>query len=279
MRRSRSRCAVESGTRRRALAAGRAEVDACERVLSRFDAGSDLSTLNGAGGEWVSADSASSRRCAGGAGARGDRRAVRPDDPAGARRRRLRPLVRAAHPARPAGRATLARPARAIEIDGGGGRARIEAGRRGRPGRDRQGLLGRPGSAGDACGMAGAPGALVDLGGDVAVWGASPDGGPWRIAVADPRAAGREPRVVRLAAAVSPHRAATGADSASGTTLHHLIDPSTGARRGAGRWRSRWSLPMRRGGGARDGPRGHGRGRGGVVHRVQAPPLCPARPA
>ena len=38
---------------RRALTAGRAEVDTCERVLSRFDERSDLSRLNRAGGEWV----------------------------------------------------------------------------------------------------------------------------------------------------------------------------------------------------------------------------------
>src|SRR5581483_11517225 len=36
-----------------ALAAARAEVEACERALSRFDPGSDLSRLNAAGGAWT----------------------------------------------------------------------------------------------------------------------------------------------------------------------------------------------------------------------------------
>ena len=35
------------------------------------------------------------------------------------------------------------------------------------------------------------PGGLVDLGGDIAVWGATPEGGPWRLAVADPRLPGQ----------------------------------------------------------------------------------------
>ena len=35
------------------------------------------------------------------------------------------------------------------------------------------------------------PGCVVDLGGDIAVWGKPPDRGTWRIAVADPRHGGR----------------------------------------------------------------------------------------
>jgi len=41
---------------RRALLAGCAEVEACERALSRFDPASDLSRLNRAAGEWVAID-------------------------------------------------------------------------------------------------------------------------------------------------------------------------------------------------------------------------------
>ena len=41
---------------RRALKAGRSEVESCERVLSRFRPDSDLSRLNGAGGEWLAVD-------------------------------------------------------------------------------------------------------------------------------------------------------------------------------------------------------------------------------
>ena len=41
----------------RALAAGLAEVETCERVLTRFDPTSDLSRLNAAAGAWVEVDS------------------------------------------------------------------------------------------------------------------------------------------------------------------------------------------------------------------------------
>ena len=46
----------DGGRARRALAAAVAEVPACERTLSRFDPGSDLSRLNGAGGAWTPVD-------------------------------------------------------------------------------------------------------------------------------------------------------------------------------------------------------------------------------
>ena len=41
---------------RRALLAATAEVEACERALSRFDPASDLSRLNREAGEWVTID-------------------------------------------------------------------------------------------------------------------------------------------------------------------------------------------------------------------------------
>ena len=83
---------------RHALVAASAEVEACERALSRFDPASDLSRLNAASGEWVEIDRRLERALrAATPPPRGDRRQVRPDDPARPRRRRLRPQLRAAH--------------------------------------------------------------------------------------------------------------------------------------------------------------------------------------
>ncbi len=78
------------------------------------------------------------------------------------------------------------------------------------------------------------PGALVDLGGDIAVWGATPEGGPWRLAIADPRKPGATLGMLELEAGGV---ATSGRDSrrfGPGRSLHHLIDPATGApaRRG-----------------------------------------------
>ncbi len=80
-----------------------------------------------------------------------------------------------------------------------GGRTRAaRAGRSRRPRRHRQGLR-RHARARRPCGRPGPAltGALVDLGGDIAVWGAAPEGGPWRVDIADPRTAGRLGRNAR----------------------------------------------------------------------------------
>ena len=88
------------------------------------------------------------------------------------------------------------------------------------------------------------PGGLVDLGGDLALRGETPEGGPWRIAIADPRTPGRDRRRAR-----SSHgggvatSGATSAASVPAASLHHLIDPATGA---AGRRRARSRSPSSR---------------------------------
>ncbi len=72
-------------------------------------------------------------------------------------------------------------------------------------------------------------GALVDLGGDIAVTGVTPDMTPWRIAVADPRAPGE---------AIGELHVEGGGVATSGRSercfgprrlLHHLIDPALAA--------------------------------------------------
>ena len=78
------------------------------------------------------------------------------------------------------------------------------------------------------------PGALVDLGGDIVVWGATPEGGPWRLAIADPRLPGAQLGTL----SIDDGAVAT---SGRGTRrfgpdrrLHHLIDPATGVPAEAG---------------------------------------------
>ena len=72
------------------------------------------------------------------------------------------------------------------------------------------------------------PGGALDLGGDLALWGTAPEGGPWRVAVADPRRPGTSVGVLLLD---SGGVATSGRDVrrfGPGRSLHHLIDPATG---------------------------------------------------
>jgi thiamine biosynthesis lipoprotein len=71
-------------------------------------------------------------------------------------------------------------------------------------------------------------GGFVDLGGDLAFRGLSPEGGSWRIGVADPHG-GAEP--LALLGVQSAGVATSGRDRrrfGPGRALHHLIDPVTG---------------------------------------------------
>jgi FAD:protein FMN transferase len=73
------------------------------------------------------------------------------------------------------------------------------------------------------------PGGLVDLGGDIALAGAAPEGGPWRVAIADPRSHGT---ILTTLALESGAVATSGRDRrrfGPRRMLHHLIDPATGA--------------------------------------------------
>jgi FAD:protein FMN transferase len=214
---------------RQALDAGVGEVAACEHVLSRFDAASDLSKLNRAGGEWVTVD----RRLVGALGAALRARATTGGrfDPtilpalmaAGYDRTFTRLEVRAA---------TVAaswHPDAMIDVDPTAGRVRLERGAA-----VDLGGIGKGWSADSAVRAIrrlwpSLAGCLVDLGGDIAVWGVAPVGGPWLIDVADPTHPGSRLATIRLA---------TGGVATSGrntrrfgpdSRLHHLIDPTTGA--------------------------------------------------
>lgn len=77
--------------------------------------------------------------------------------------------------------------------------------------------------AGELCRHA--PGALVELGGDVRVAGQPPDGDAWRVAVDDPRRPGATLDVVHL---MDGAVATTGRHVRRWRGGHHVIDPRTG---------------------------------------------------
>jgi thiamine biosynthesis lipoprotein ApbE len=72
-------------------------------------------------------------------------------------------------------------------------------------------------------------GALVDLGGDIGVLGAAPEGGPWRLDIADPREADRIAGTLQLSSGGVATSGRGTRRFGPGGSLHHLIDPATGA--------------------------------------------------
>jgi FAD:protein FMN transferase len=214
---------------RRAMDAGRVEVVACEHALSRFDPRSDLHRLNSLNGEWVPVNE---RLVEALEVALRAREATRGRfDPT------ILPALVAAGYDRSFEQVTpraprVARTWRAgarIEIDGYRQRARIEPGAAADLGGIGKGFSAARALQAMRSAWPALPGGLVDLGGDIAVWGASPDGARWRLGVADPRVPGASLGMLRIA---------TGGVATSGrdrrrfglaNELHHLIDPSTGA--------------------------------------------------
>jgi FAD:protein FMN transferase len=211
-----------------ALAAAREEVAACERELSRFDSTSDLSRLNAAHGRWTPVG----RRLL-----EALRLALRAREDTGGR---FDPTVLPALAAagydrsfelleeRPAASVEGWRAGTAIELDERSGRARLEPGSAVDLGGIGKGYAADRALAAlrEACPEL--RGGLVDLGGDIAVHGESPEGGPWLIAVADPRQAGETLAVLALEAGGV---ATSGRDArrfGPSRSLHHLIDPETG---------------------------------------------------
>ena len=216
----------------RALRAGSAEVEACERALSRFDPASDLSRLNRASGQWVAIDERLERAL---------RAALRiRTETAGRFDPTILPALVAAgydrsfelleeRPAR-----TAARWRAGAGIDLSPGRARIERGAAVDLGGIGKGFAAARTLAAMRAAWPALPGAIVDLGGDIAAGGTPPDRGPWRIAVADPT--GRRPSLGTVL--IDEGAVATSGRNARrfgpGRSLHHLIDPATGAPASAG---------------------------------------------
>jgi FAD:protein FMN transferase len=221
-------CPRDGRRAERALAAAVAEVAACERALSRFDPASDLSRLNGAGGAWTAVD----RRLVHALGL-----AMRAREDTGGR---FDPTVLPALAAagydrsfeqlgeRPARRAAGWRAGAAIEVDAAAGRARLEPGAAVDLGGIGKGFAATQALDAMADAWPGLPGGLVDLGGDLALRGTTPEAGPWRIAVTDPRVADATLGTLLLG---SGGVATSGRDVrrfGPGGSLHHLIDPATG---------------------------------------------------
>jgi len=219
---------LETAPARLALAAGRAELETCERVLSRFDPDSDLSRLNRDAGEWVAVD----ERLLAALTA-----AVRLREETDGR---FDPTVLPAlvalgydrsfelvEPRAPRGCAWS--PGAAVEVDHTRRRARVE--------RSAAVDLGAIGKGFAAARVLAAmqrtwprlPGALADLGGDVAVCGAPPEGGPWLVSVENPGNPSTSLGTLRLPAGGVATSGSARRRFGPKRQLHHLIDPSTGA--------------------------------------------------
>jgi len=211
-----------------ALAAAQAEVEAVEAELSRFRPESDLSRLNAGAGSWVPIG----RRLLDSL-----RLAIKARDDTGGRfdPTVLPALVAAGYDRtfeelteRPAEHADGWRAGATIELDHRDGRARLEPGTAVDLGGIGKGYAATRALEAMRKHAPSLPGGLVDLGGDIAVRGEAPEGGPWRIAVSDPRRPGETLTVIALeegGVATSGRDARRFGPSKS---LHHLIDPETG---------------------------------------------------
>jgi len=219
---------------RRALEAARHEVDACERALSRFDAESDLSRLNRAAGSWVGVDTrlvdalTAALRARADTGGRFDV-TILPALAAAGYDRSFELLTKRAATTLDGWQAGAC-----IDVDAVAGKARVERGAAVDLGGIGKGFAAMRALNAMRAACPTLTGALVDLGGDIAVWGTPPEGGPWRIDIADPRAATRIAGTLQL---TNGGVATSGRDARKfgrNGELHHLIDPRTGTPAAAG---------------------------------------------
>ena len=210
-----------------ALVAAWTELRACERILSRFDSSSQLSELNRADGAWMDVDERLFDALA---------RAVRlRKETDGLFDPTILPALMAQGYDRSfellEERAQYAHnwvPGATIELDPAEHRVRIERGAA-----VDLGGIGKGFAAGRALEAMRKvwpelPGALVDLGGDIAVTGVPPERGPWLIAVESAWSPATSLGTVRLSsggiATSGPARRRFGPAGAH----HHIIDPATG---------------------------------------------------
>lgn len=213
---------------RRALEAAQDEVTACELALSRFDAGSDLSRLNSAAGEWVAVDPILLDALSAALRGRTDTGGL--FDPT------ILPVLEAAGYDRSFELLTDRTPevleewhaGAPIDVDRSRGRARVERGAAVDLGGIGKGFAATCALAAMRAAWPALPGGLVDLGGDIAVWGTPPEDGPWRVDITDPR---KRDHVLGTLELESGGVATSGRDTrrfGAGRRLHHLIDPGTG---------------------------------------------------
>lgn len=216
---------LDLATARAALADAQAEVVACERVLTRFSRDSDLARLNAAGGSWVEVDGRLSAALH--AALRARESTEGRFDPT------ILPALAAAGydrsfellEARPPRRLEDWQPGAVVEVDNS--RARVEAGAAVDLGGIAKGFAAERALAAMLAGRPELPGGLVDLGGDIALSGVSPEG-TWHVAIADPRRPGERLGTLELQ---DGGVATSGRDTrrfGPGRALHHLIDPTHG---------------------------------------------------
>jgi thiamine biosynthesis lipoprotein len=219
---------AEAVCARRALAAGRSEVELCERVLSRFRPASDLSRLNRAGGEWLTVDErlvlalVAALRARVETGGRFDP-TILPALAAAGYDRSFEALDERAPAFAPEWRANAT-----VEIDAASLRVRVEAGAAVDLGGIGKGFAAARALEAMREAWPELSGGLADLGGDIAVWGAPPEGGPWRLSIADPRAAGSSLATIGISSGAAATSGRDGRRFGPGRRLHHLIDPATG---------------------------------------------------
>jgi FAD:protein FMN transferase len=222
-------CAEDGEPRARAaIAVARAEVQACEQALSRFDPASELSRLNAAEGGWTRA----------GERLRGALRLAlwAREETGGMFDPTILPALVAAGYDRSFELLDVRPPRRAaapsgatVEIDPTGERIRVQCGSAVDLGGIGKGFAAERAVEAMRIAWPGLPGALVDVGGDIAVRGEPPESGCWRLAVADPRVPGES---LCTLAVESGGVATSGRDCrrfGPGGSAHHLIDPATGA--------------------------------------------------
>ena len=207
---------------------------ACEQALSRFDAQSDLSRLNRANGDWVTVDERLIEALEAALHWRADTGGlfdptILPALTAAGYDRSFELLTeRDAHPLD--GWHAWSR----VEIDPSAGRARLEPGAAVDLGGIGKGFSATRALQAMRTVWPALAGALVDLGGDIAVWGAAPEGGQWRVDIADSRTVGSLAGTLVLSGGGV---ATSGRDArrfGRGGRLHHLIDPATGLPAEAG---------------------------------------------
>jgi thiamine biosynthesis lipoprotein len=217
---------------RGALDAAQDEVAACERVLSRFDPRSDLSRLNRAAGEWVAVDTRLIEALAAAVGGRTNTcglfdPTILPALAAVGYDRSFELLTeRAATPLDGWNGGT--------SIDVGSGRARVERGAAVDLGGIGKGFAATRALLAMRTAWPALPGGLVDLGGDIAVWGEPPESGPWRVDIADPRAHDRVYGTLELTRGGIATSGRNTRRFGPERRLHHLIDPATGQPAAAG---------------------------------------------
>ena len=228
-----SRCAVrivcspvELARARMAAGAARAEIIACERVLSRFDESSELARVNAAPRVWTTVDVRLVEAVD--AALRYERETAGKCSPlllsalvgAGYDRSFEQLVVRDPRPVEDGGKS--------VQLDREQLRVRVSSAGTLDLGGTAKGVIGTRALHAIRRSWPAATGALVDLGGDIAVTGFPSDRGPWRIDVADARHPGRMLGAIALAsggvASSGRDRRRLGVDG----ERHHLIDPSTG---------------------------------------------------